>query len=174
LVFSVVAVARTKDFEDTYGFYNWSGVYDYKAIAENCDFVSLMAYDDPNSAGPSASLPFTLQSIEYAKDKIPAEKLSLGIPLYYWQWNVDQAKRVNSGLYSGVSYIKSIVNYTSGFDWNLGEGWIAYYYNNKYYKIWFEDQVSFLLKLNAAKLSNLRGFSAWLLGGEDPGIWSSL
>jgi len=39
------------------------------------------------------------QVLHYVKDKIPANKLSLGVPLYYWKWNADTNKRVGSGFF---------------------------------------------------------------------------
>ena len=82
LILSVAAVSRFVDYEDTSAFKNWSGVFDYARISKAVDFISLMTYDDPNSVGPVASLPFVNNVLAYVKDKIPADKLSLGIPTY--------------------------------------------------------------------------------------------
>ena len=174
LILSIVVVPRTSDYEDTNAFKNWSGVYDYKKLAESSDFISLMVYDDPNSVGPVASVDFVNKSLNYVKDKIPNEKLSLGVPLYYWKWAVNDDKKVGSGLYKNVEVIKENYRYTSGFDQDLGVSWLSYFFKNKEYKIWFEDKQSFEAKLNITKDYNLRGFSAWLLGGEDPAIWNIL
>jgi spore germination protein YaaH len=175
LLFSVVAVPRTSDnFENTNAFKNWSGVYDYKLIAENTDFVSIMAYDDPNSVGPVASISFVNSVLAYLKDKIPAEKLSLGVPLYYWKWNADTDKKLGEGLYKNVLAIMANYKYNVNFDVSLGVSCLSYSYKNKNYEVWFEDKSSLQAKLDIIKTNNLRGFSAWLLGGEDPAIWSLL
>lgn len=174
LIFSVVAVPRTKDYEDTNAFKNWSGVYDYKKIADSTDFVSLMVYDDPNSVGPVASLDFVNQALAYVKDKIPSGKLSLGVPLYYWKWNAGTNKKIGEGLFKNVLTIMSNFRYVLSFDKNLGVSCLTYSYAKNNYKVWFENQQSFQAKLDIAKNNNLRGFSAWLLGGEDPAIWSVL
>ncbi|MCX6721165.1 MAG: glycosyl hydrolase family 18 protein [Candidatus Staskawiczbacteria bacterium] len=174
LVLSVVAVARSVDYEDTNAFKNWSGVYDYKRLADSTDFISLMVYDDPNSVGPVASIDFVNKTLNYVKDKIPAEKLSLGVPLYYWKWDMTAGKKVGSGLYSNIINIMANFRYQPGFDKTLGASWISYSYGNKNYAIWFEDKNSFEIRLDIIKENNLRGFSAWLLGGEDPAIWSIL
>ncbi len=174
LILSVAAITRTVDFEDTNAFKNWGGVYDYQALAENSDFISLMAYDDPQSKGPSASLEYVNKILAYVKNKIPAEKLSLGIPLYYWKWNADTNKKVGSGFFNNVLAITSKYLHTINFDESLGVSCLSYSYNNKNYKIWFENQKSFQTKLDIIKQNNFRGFSAWLLGGEDPAIWTAL
>src|SRR5690606_38668193 len=66
---------------------DWSSGYDFKRIGENTDFVTLMTYDDPLSIGPVASVPFIERTLTYMLTQIPAEKISLGIPLYCWRWD---------------------------------------------------------------------------------------
>ncbi len=174
LILSVAVISRTADYEDTDAFKNWGGAYDYKKIADSCDFITLMAYDDSNSVGPVASVAFVNKALDYVKDKIPAQKLSLGVPLYYWKWSVASDKKVGIGSYKNLLTIEENYRYNLGFDLNLGVSWLTYFFKSKEYKIWFEDKNSFETKLNIAKDNNLRGFSAWLLGGEDPAIWSIL
>jgi spore germination protein YaaH len=174
LVLSVAVISRTTDYEDTNAFKNWGGVYDYQRLSQSADFLSLMAYDDPNSVGPVASIDFVNKALNYVKDKIPANKLSLGVPLYYWKWNADSNTKIGSGLFKNVALIIKNFQHTMNFDESLGASCLSYVYNNKNYKIWFEDKKSFEAKLDIIKNNNLRGFSAWLLGGEDPDIWKTL
>jgi spore germination protein YaaH len=174
LILSIVVVSRSSDYEDTDAFKNWSGAYDYKKLAESSDFISLMAYDDPNSLGPVASIDFINKALNYVKDKIPANKLSLGVPLYYWKWDAGTNKKVGSGLYNNILAIIASHRYVMSFDQSLGASCLTYSYKNKNYKVWFEDKQSFQAKLNIVQDNNLRGFSAWLLGGEDPNIWTVL
>jgi spore germination protein YaaH len=175
LALSVAAVSRSVDFEDTDAFENWSGVFDYARIAKAVDFVSLMAYDDPDSTGPVASLPFTQKVLDYAKDKIPPEKLSFGIPLYNWGWSTDPFKKITaSGTYDGLLYIRSNFRHDLGFNDALGAAWLTYFWQNKQYQVWYQDKQTFENKLDIIKQNNFRGFSAWVLGVEDPGIWSVL
>ena len=82
-------MSRSIDYEDTDAFKNWGGFLTTPELAKAADFISLMTYDDPNSVGPVASLPFVNSVLAYVKDKIPPEKLSLGIPLYNWGWSTD-------------------------------------------------------------------------------------
>jgi len=174
LLLSVVVVPRSTDYENTNAFKNWSGVYDYKKLAESSDFISLMAYDDPNSVGPVASVDFVNKGLDYIKDKVPAEKLSLGVPLYYWKWNADTNKKLGSGLFKNVSTIMANFSHVISFDQGLGVSCLSYSYDKKNYKVWFEDKQSLEAKIDIIKDNNLRGFSAWLLGGEDPAIWTIL
>jgi spore germination protein YaaH len=175
LILSVAVSARSVDYENTNAFKNWSGVFDYARIAKAADFVSLMAYDDPNSVGPVASLPFVNSVLSYVENKIPPAKLSLGIPLYNWGWLASPFKKVgDSGTYAGLLYIMSNFSYSSGFNNILGSSWLSYSWHNKQYQVWYQDDKSFQDKLDIIKKNNYRGFSAWVLGIEDPGIWSTI
>jgi spore germination protein YaaH len=40
--------------------------------------------------------------------------------------------------------------------------------------LYLEDARSFKAKLDVMKTHNLRGFSAWVLGNEDPAVWKLL
>jgi len=175
LALSVAAVTRTTDYEDTDAFKNWGGVFDYARIAKAVDFISLMTYDDPNSVGPVASLPFIDDVLAYVKDKIPPEKLSFGIPLYYWGWEKETSKKITaSGTWQRLLGIMSNFKHTLGFSESLGAAWLSYSYNNKQYDLWFQNKKSFESRLDIIKENNFRGFSAWVLGIEDPGIWGAL
>ena len=50
------------------------GVSDYKRLAENSDFISLMSYDDPNSLGPVAGKIWLEKIISHSLTLIPKEK----------------------------------------------------------------------------------------------------
>jgi spore germination protein len=64
--------------------------------------------------------------------------------------------------------------YVLNFDQSLGVSCLSYSHNKKNYKVWFEDKQSLQAKLDVIKNNNFRGFSAWLIGGEDPDIWKIL
>lgn len=172
LIFSVAVITRQTDYQDSDAFKNWGGVFDYKRIANVVDFISIMTYDDPNSVGPVASIPFIKNCLDYVKDKIPAEKLSLGIPLYYWAWDMSSSKKINiGGNYDRLLDIMANNKCQTGFDASLGTAWMAYFLSGKQYAFWFTDKKTAQMRIDLIKEYNLRGFSAWLLGVEDPAIW---
>lgn len=174
-ILSVAVVIRDQDYQDTYFYKNWSGVFDYKRIADAVDFVSVMTYDDQDSKGPPASLPFVKKMLAYLEDKIPPEKLSMGIPLYYWGWTLNPLKKVRAdGTYQRVQNTKANYFTIEGFDEDLGVPWYVYLYGKTVCAVFYENARSFELKLDLAKQNNFRGFSAWVLGIEDPAIWNSL
>lgn len=184
LKFSVAVLARISDNPTDLpegSWDNWSGVYDYKRIGRAADFVSLMAYDMPDSTGPVASMDWVKKTVAFVKKSIPAHKISLGIPTYGWQWDADDANdmvKVKSVSWSKVNNL--IVNklYDKiGFDTKIGEGWITYAekfdFGSIHYKIWYENAKSFKLKYDFAKAQKLHGISVWALGLEDDGLWTN-
>jgi len=70
--------------------------------------------------------------------------------------------------------IESNFRHVINFDYGLGVSCLSYSVKNNNYKVWFEDDQSFKVKLDIVKQNNLRGFSAWVLGGEDADIWTVL
>lgn len=68
----------------------WVGAYDYAKLAQYCDYLMLMAYDESYSGskpGPVASISFVERSIKYALDQVPKEKIVLGLPFYGRIWS---------------------------------------------------------------------------------------
>ncbi len=71
------------------GFDNWSGVYDYRALGADADFVSIMAYPQHggfSGPGPLAGIPWVTKVVQYTTERMPAKKVSLGVPLYGFKW----------------------------------------------------------------------------------------
>jgi len=175
LVFSVAVISQISENPADYPNNLWQrviGAYDYKVIGKNSDFISIMSYDQPKSPGPVASLDWVKKIISFAITKVPADKISLGVPFYYWKWSRENGKLVDIGGYGSLEELlankKQIVN--QGWDLTYQVPWIVYVKNKKTYTIWYEDARSFASKLNLAKANQLHGFSAWVLGLEDPKI----
>jgi len=179
LVLSIAVVARAPDSassDTSSSFYkNWSGAYDYARIGSAADFLSLMAYDDPNSTNASAPLPFVKSVLNTVLTQVSPSKISLGIPLFYWGWSISPLKNINSGgTYAAA--MERLTDYPSlqGFNPSIGVPWIIYKLGQKIYMIWYENAQSFQLKASLVNTYHLRGFSAWVLGSEDPAIWNAL
>lgn len=150
------------------------GVYDYAALASSADFISLMSYDDPGSSGPPARIGWVKLALAYALKFIPPQKLSLGIPLYYWQWNAATAKHVGTGGYAGIKNVLNKYHVVRGYDANAQAPFIKYKSKKINYVIWYENARS--LKQDLALISeyHLHGFSAWALGQESPDIYNAI
>ena len=155
---------------------NWTGAFDYKALGAAADFVSVMAYDDSRSVGPVASLPWVNEVLQYTLARVPAEKISLGVPFYAWVWRDKTGKKEYSRGYPALAPILARKAYVKqGWSENLGVSYVTYVnQNKKKYTAWYEDQKSFSRKLSLVTKYKLHGFSAWALGQEDPKIWNTI
>jgi spore germination protein YaaH len=182
LKLSVAIIARTSEKpedlpEGSWDY--WAGVFDYKRIGKAADFVTLMAYDEPGSKGPVASLPWVKKVLTYLEKSVPKSKISLGIPTYGWQWDMDTKKRVKSIGYDKITELEVNKKFTKkGYDATAQTAWITYSEGEgsakKNYKIWYEDIRSFKTKYALAKSHGLRGVSVWVIGMEDEKIWNNL
>jgi spore germination protein YaaH len=161
----------------------WEGAYDFKAIANMADFVSIMAYDqhgDGTTPGPTAALPWVNQVIQYTLTKMPAKKISLGIPAYSTFWYLGSNNGKASGhfhvMMNALSYedaIKLTHRLPSQRYWS-NDGKYHFYilsphHLNEY--LFVEDQTSFRHKYQLVKKYHLRGISIFDLGTEDPATW---
>ncbi|MBP6884623.1 MAG: hypothetical protein KBC17_02245 [Candidatus Pacebacteria bacterium] len=152
---------------------NWTGAFDYKALGESADFISVMAYDDSLSVGPVASLPWVEQVIDYSLKKIPAHKISIGIPAYAWVWNDKTGKRVRARGYSSLEPIISSGSFlANGHSDEHSVSYLTYAKDNIKYTAWYEDGKSFERKLALAKSKGIQSYSLWALGLEHPELWN--
>lgn len=172
LEFSVAVIVRTKDYDPNSKDQDWSSGYDYVNLAKYSDFLSFMTYDDPNSYGPVASIPYVQNVLNYLLPKVPAEKISLGVPGYCWKWNESTRTKVGATTYelAKKAYRKGN-NRSNGFDIFFGAEYFRYEDGGVKYEIWCDNDRSFERKLNIVESYGLRGISVWALGQEDPGIW---
>ena len=158
---------------------NWTGAFDYTAIGASADFVSVMAYDDGNSVGPTASLPWATQVANYTLAHIPANKVSFGVPFYAWVRNT-KGTRVKIVGYPALAKIIDSGKYISkGWSDELGVSWVTYKahggrLNGKILTAWYEDAQSFQKKMDLIKNNNMAGYSVWALGLEDPKVWDEV
>ena len=154
---------------------NWTGAFDYASLGASADFLSVMAYDDSNSVGPTASIPWVKDVIAYTLARVPAQKVSLGIPFYTWVWNTKTDTLDHITTYPAVAaLLNSNEKKTEGFSATLGVAWVTYKKDGKTLTAWYENAQSFQEKLALVSTYHLSGFSAWTLGQEDPAVWPSV
>ncbi len=91
---SIAVVHRLDDHPGPTPYHGWlfeqrRARYYLQAIGEVGDFVSIMSYSQHTRRtppGPQAGIPWARDVIEYFLKHIPAEKISLGIPLWSQHW----------------------------------------------------------------------------------------
>lgn len=163
---------------------NWRGGYDLKALAQSVDLICLMTYDENTRwtmPGPVAGYPWTLQNVEYALQFVPKEKLSMGIPLYGYHWfagepSADQKPNPTAEYVGHEQVQQYIAAYHPKVEWDSTDrvAWFYFYRDDMRDWIFYTDSRGFQERLNLVRDRGLQGFCSWVLGTEDPEIWSLL
>lgn len=183
---SIAIFPRTHDMPPTTilkNLYNgWAAAYDYKLIAKNSDFVTIMAYGQHAGAttpGPNAGIPWVKSIIKYTLRYMPANKISLGIPSYslYWRMHLIHGRaKSNAVSLNHQTVMKLLKRYHATLRWEPTEKVAYTFFNvdqfNQY--IFAENARTFAERLKLIKTFHLRGFSLWRLGLEDANIWNVL
>ena len=176
-ILSVAVVAQTSENPNDYPNDIWkkvAGVYDYKSLGASADFISVMSYDDPGSIGPVARYSWLKQVLDYSVSQIPASKISMGIPLYYWHWNNTTGARLGSGGRQGIYNAFQKYNVSTGYNTELEAAFLTYWSRAKQYIIWYENAKSVAQKIELVNQYKLHGFSAWALGLELPSVFGAM
>ena len=177
LTLSVAVVSKVSDNPNDYPHNLWQklvGVFDYASLASSSDFVSVMSYDDPNSTGPIVENMWLQKVLTYSLQFIPRQKLSLGIPFYYWQWSDATGKRVGIGGNVGIQNVLRNHQVTLHYSTTEQAPYIHYYSHGHGFTIWYENAKSIAQKVALIQKNKLYGFSGWALGLELSSVYGSL
>jgi spore germination protein YaaH len=163
---------------------NWRGSFDLKALAESADLICLMTYDQNTRwtmPGPVAGYPWTVDNVNYALQFVPKEKLSMGIPLYGYHWFAgDPGKEEKPNPTAEYIGQEQVEQYTSAYhpqvQWDATDrvAWFYFYRDDERDYVFYTDKRGFQERLNLVREKGLQGFCSWVLGTEDPEIWSLL
>jgi spore germination protein YaaH len=168
---------------------DWRGAYDLAALAKSVDLICLMTYDQQTRwtmPGPVAGWQWTTENLDYALQSVPKEKLSLGIPLYGYHWytgepTVDKAtgdeKPNPSADYIGTPDALQLATAFGGkLDWDAADHSAFFYFYRDQMREWifYTDLRTFRDRYQLAADRGVEGFCSWVLGSEDPEIWSFL
>jgi spore germination protein YaaH len=167
-------------------FDSWRGGYDVRALGEIGDFISIMSYSQHTRRtppGPQAGIPWVEDVVAYFLRHVPADKLSLGIPVGSQHWYTSYDERITPELarsYSAqLSHARALSlldRYDADVQWSDEQqvGYAFFPVGGTFEWIFLEDARSFSAKLELMRRHELRGFSVWVLGPEDPQIWATL
>ncbi|MGH8189995.1 MAG: glycosyl hydrolase family 18 protein [Rhodanobacteraceae bacterium] len=168
-----------------YLYENWKGAFDIKKLAAIGDFLSFMSYDQNTSLtppGPVAGMPWMQQMADYlVKLGVDPRKVSFGIPTYSDYWHATYSE--DHGPHSTRDEIpyREVVNLLDRYQVKprlMASAGVDYAYWPGAYGVFnwlfIENADSFGKKLALVRHYRFRGFSAWVLGFEDPAIWKVL
>jgi spore germination protein YaaH len=168
---------------------DWRGAYDLAALAKYVDLICLMTYDQHTRwtmPGPVAGWQWTVENLDYGLQSAPKEKLSLGIPLYGYHWytaaptvdkNTGEEKSNLSADYISTPDAQQLATaYGGKLEWDAGDHSAFFYFYRDQMREWvfYTDLRTFRDRYQLAADHGLEGFCSWVLGSEDPAIWTFL
>jgi len=154
-------------------FRQWSGAYDFAALAKAADFLSFMTYDEHNgvtSAGAVSGTPWMRQALEFSMQGVPPEKATLGLPTYYHDWT--GVGRLTSSSYDDAMILAQRYGATPAFDAVEEEMHFGYDVYGVHHELWIQSTDTLRRKLPLMYEYGLKGISVWRLGFEDPSFWN--
>lgn len=151
-----------------------------KDIAEQCDFVVLMAYDQHSGEdppGPIAGIDWTQEKLDTALKTIDPDKLVMGVGAFAYDWTVG-----SNAVAKSMSYQEALLNAESeegkpedivDFDSkSLNSNFEYEDEDGKRHKVWFLDAITAFNQWKFIGEDDLRGSAIWVLGQEDPSVWT--
>ncbi|MGO3751284.1 MAG: glycosyl hydrolase family 18 protein [Peptoniphilaceae bacterium] len=153
--------------------------YDRESLAEICDYIMIMAYDQhwasSDVAGSVAEYKWVEGNINNMLRIVPREKLVLGIPLYSRLWHEGEDK-LNSNSIS-MNQVKKIIatnNIKPKWQEGIKQYYAEYKENGKNFKLWIEDVKSLEWKTSLVAKYNLAGVGSWRKGFETEDVWKMI
>jgi spore germination protein len=168
LVMSVPAIESDDPHDD------WAGAFDFAALGQVVDILQVMTYDENGpwgAPGPVAGLPWVETCINYAKTVVPASKISMGVPGYGYEWNLDNGKAWSL---NQAEVLTRIQGKTVVWDDTQKSPKVEFMENGQRHVIWFENSQSLTLKGDFARSSGIGGVSVWALDGLSTAYWNAL
>jgi spore germination protein YaaH len=156
------------------GDYDAQKAEDYKAIGAVVDEFKVMtyAYSGPwSKPGPQMPLSWAKQVLDFARSKVPASKVYMGLPFFGFDWQGDDAEYV---LWKDVAAAKGKYGGSGGRDAASGEAIVRYSgQGGAAHTAYYQDRAAVRTKLRWMKKKEpkIAGVAIWVMGGEDPGFW---
>ncbi|MHB8761968.1 MAG: glycosyl hydrolase family 18 protein [Coriobacteriia bacterium] len=153
-----------------------SRTYDHAALAQHVDYLVPMMYDEhwkTSPAGPISSIPWFQQALERFLQQVPAEKVTMGVGTYAYDWSgaggraksLTYQKAVALAQQHGAAISLSDPTLNSSFSYSDGTAPHA---------VWMLDAMSAFNQVSIASKYGVRGYAIWRLGAEDPSLWDVL
>jgi spore germination protein YaaH len=148
--------------------------YSYQLIGGIADQLRVMTYDHAwsgSAPGPVAPTDWVQDVVAYAVDRVPRDKLMLGVATYGYDWVGDRGRNLQA---SDAVALAERVGAEPRWD-AVADAWTFDYADGgQEHTVWFEDAHSLAVKQDVAVTAGLRGIAIWQLGGEDPQVWTSV
>jgi spore germination protein len=153
--------------------HQWSGAYDFAALAKYADFLSFMTYDEHNGVTPPGAVsgtPWMREALAFSLQGVPPEKATLGLPTYYHDWT--GVGYLTSSSYADAMTLAQQFGATPAMDPVEEEMHFPYNAYGVHHELWIENTDTLRRKLPLMYEFGLKGISVWRLGFEDSSFWS--
>lgn len=160
----------------------WSRCYDRRGLAEQVDYLMLMAYDEHSAAstisGSVASLGWVEKGITSTlAEGVSPKKLLLGMPLYMRIWQEDVKTGKAKGKTLSMSQAEQMIadrGLTPVWLPEAGQHYFEYTEGGSRYRVWQENRRSLALKASLVSRYDLAGGAYWRSTLETPDVWEAL
>lgn len=142
---------------------------DYGGLGAVANGVLLMTYEWGYAYGPPmavAPINQVRRVVEYALTEIPANKVSLGIPNYGYDWTLPYVRGgMRARTIGNVEAVQLAGRYNAviAFDETAQSPFFFYYLNGVQHVVWFEDVRSLNAKFDLIEEFGLRGAGYWTI-----------
>jgi spore germination protein len=146
--------------------------YPYELLGRIADEVRVMTYDHSSSGtepGPVAPLPWVEAVVRYAVDRVPRDKLMLGLAGYGYDWTSGWSDDLGAHEALGIAQDHDVQTH---WDSRAASAFFSYDEDEQLHVVWYEDSRSMAAKEKVATAHGLRGVFLWRLGMEDPEAWA--
>jgi spore germination protein len=168
LLLSVAVPARDRD-EASHAL-----AYSYQVIGQIADQVRVMTYDNAwsgSAPGPIAPTGWVQDVVDYAVDRVPRDKLMLGMATYGYDWVGEEGRYL---VHADALGLAERVGAEPRWDDAAAAWTFGYVEQGRQHTVWYEDARSLAAKRDLAAAAGLRGIAIWQLGGEDPQVWRAV
>lgn len=151
-----------------------AAAFDFARIGRAVDTMTLMTYDEytaPDQPGPVAGFAWVEASVRKALEWVPAQKLRLGLALYYRHWS---GPKVSEGPFPVARVLAAKSGVKMAFNSLHREMTFSFQEGAVRHVVWCSDAASLAQRFALVSKYKLGGFAAWRVGQEDPNVWGKV
>jgi spore germination protein len=149
---------------------------DWTRIGKAVDEFKIMTYSYSGSwsdPGPQAPLAWVDRVLSFAESKVPAGKISMGVPFFGFDWYGGAVSTVSAHRGAALAALHHVA---VGRDAGSQEATLSFTDAGVAHAVYFQDQTAVAAKLAALRAHHPRiaGVSIWVMSQEAAGFWPLL